>query len=175
MNSPAPSLSVVWKSNSNIPGNISIMNSTLVLPRPLRTQRRGFTLLEIMLVVMIIALLAGIAIVKMGGALDEAGDATAKAQINNLSVALLSYRAKGGNYPSSEQGLKALMARPQSEPVPRAWTSLLQSLPKDPWNHDYVYEFPGRHNTESYDIYSMGRNGKPGDEDDIGNWDPTAK
>jgi general secretion pathway protein G len=151
------------------------MNLTHDLQRPLRAQKRGFTLLEIMLVVMIIALLAGIAIVKMGPALDEAGDATAKAQINNLSVALLSYRAKGGNYPSTDQGLKALMVRPQTEPVPRAWASLLQSLPKDPWNHDYVYEYPGRHNPDSYDIYSMGRNGKPGDDDDIGNWDPNAK
>jgi general secretion pathway protein G len=151
------------------------MNVTLDQLRPLRQQRRGFTLLEIMLVVMIIALLAGIAIVKMGGALDEAGDATAKAQLNNLSVALLTYRSKGGNYPSTEQGLKALMVRPQTEPVPRAWTGLLQSLPKDPWNHEYIYEYPGRHNPESYDIYSAGRNGKPGDDDDIGNWDQTTK
>lgn len=174
MNTPVRWLSVVWKYNSNTPGNICIMNSTLSQLRPLRAQRSGFTLLEIMLVVAIIALLAGVAIVKMGGALEEASDTAARAQIEGFKVALISYRAKGGNYPSTEQGLKALMVRPQSEPIPRSWSSMLEKLPKDPWNHEYIYEYPGRH-TDTFDVYSAGRDGKAGTDDDIGNWEPTAK
>src|ERR1700690_2131209 len=101
MNTRTRSLSETWKSNSNIPGNISIMNSILDLHRPLRAQRRAFTLLEIMLVVAIIALLAGVAIVKMGGTLEEASDTATIAQIKGLDVALLTYRAKAGNYPTT--------------------------------------------------------------------------
>src|SRR4051794_15499636 len=106
--------------------------------------------------VAIIGLLAGVAIVEVGGAVEEASDTAAKSQIKGFEVAILSYRAKGGNYPSTDQGLKALMTRPQTEPVPRAWSSMLDRLPKDPWNHDYLYEFPGRHNPDSYDVYSAG-------------------
>jgi len=175
MNTQPQWLSVVWRYNSNILGNIFRMNATFDPSRPLRSQRRGFTLLEIMLVVMIIALLATIAIVNMGGVFDTAGDATARAQIQNLNVALLSYRSKAGNYPTSEQGLKALVVRPTSDPVPRAWTTILDTLPKDPWGKEYIYVTPGQHHPESYDLYSTGPNKKPGDEDDIGNWDPTAK
>ena len=139
------------------------------------SRRGGFTLLEIMLVVMIIALLAGIAIVKMGSTLDEAGDATAKAQINSIKVALLTYRSKAGNYPTTDQGLKALIVRPTTEPVPRSWASVLETLPEDPWHHPYIYENPGRHHTDnSFDLYSAGRNGKPGDDDDITDWDQAA-
>ena len=128
-----------------------------------------------MLVVMIIALLAGIAIVKMGGALEDASNTAALAQIQGFKVALLSYRAKGGNYPSTEQGLQALMVRPQTDPVPRAWTSMLEKLPKDPWGHDYYYEYPGRHNTDSFDVYSAGKDGIPGNADDVGNWETEQK
>jgi len=174
VNTPAPLLSEMWRFNSNILGN-RFMNLTPDLSRPLRAQHRGFTLLEIMLVVMIIALLATIAIVNMGGVFDTAGDATARAQIQNLNVALLSYRSKAGNYPTVDQGLKALTVRPTTEPLPRAWTSILDTLPKDPWGKDYIYEMPGRHHPESYDLYSAGPNRMPGDVDDIGNWDPTAK
>lgn len=147
------------------------MNAVLELKRPARASRSGFTLLEIMLVVMIIAMLAGIAIINMGGALNDAGESTAKAQVQSFDVALLSYRAKAGFYPSTEQGLRALMERPSTEPAPRSWSSLLKTLPKDPWGHDYHYESPGKHNTDSYDIYSAGKDKLPGTADDIGNWD----
>ena len=139
--------------------------------RPVRALRSGFTLLEIMLVVMIIAMLAGIAIINMGGALNDAGESTAKAQVQSFDVALLSYRAKAGFYPTTEQGLRALMERPSTEPAPRSWSSLLKTLPKDPWGRDYLYESPGKHNPDAYDIYSVGKDKLPGTADDIGNWD----
>jgi general secretion pathway protein G len=145
------------------------------MKRITRSSTAAFTLLEIMLVVMIIALLAGIAILKMGGALDEAGNSTAKAHLQQFEVCLLSYRAKAGFYPTTAQGLKALTSRPSIEPIPRSWSSLMDNVPKDPWDSDYIYEQPGKHNTDRYDIYSPGPNRIPGDADDIGNWTDKTK
>jgi general secretion pathway protein G len=132
--------------------------------------RSAFTLLEIMLVVMIIALLASIAIFNMGGLFDTAGDATVKAHLQSLETNLMVYRSKAGFFPTTEQGLKALMERPATEPVPRSWTSLLKAMPRDPWGHEYRYEQPGKHNTD-YDLYSPGKDRLPGTADDIGNWE----
>ena len=171
MNRRAQWLSVLWRSTSNILGNIPTMKATAEMNRRIRASRAGFTLLEIMLVVMIIAMLAGIAIINMGGALNDAGESTSKAQVQSFDVALLSYRAKAGFYPTTEQGLRALMERPTTEPAPRSWSSLLKTLPKDPWGRDYLYESPGKHNTDSYDIYSAGKDKIPGTADDVGNWE----
>ena len=140
-----------------------------------RSSTAGFTLLEIMLVVMIIALLAGIAILNMGGAINEAGYSTVKAHLQQFDVALLSYRAKAGFYPTTEQGLRALTSRPTTEPAPRSWSGLMKTLPKDPWGSDYIYQQPGTHNPDSYDISSPGVNRVPGDGDDIGNWEDKTK
>ena len=131
----------------------------------------GFTLLEIMLVVAIIILLLGAAIYKMKPSLDVAKLARAQADITSLQIPLTSYEALGGELPSTAQGLKALVERPTGDPRPRMWTKGMDSLPKDPWNHDYYYERPGKHNAASYDLYTAGPDGKPGTEDDIGNWD----
>ena len=88
--------------------------------------RAGFTLLEIMLVVMIIALLAGIAIVNYGGVFNTASEAAARAQISDFKIGLLTYRTKAGFYPTTEQGLQALIVKPTTEPVPRNWMSVLE-------------------------------------------------
>jgi len=136
-----------------------------------RSTRAAFTLLEIMLVVMIIALLAGIAIINMGGALNDAGETTVKAHLQQFEVVLLSYRAKAGFYPTTGQGLNALTTRPSTEPAPRSWSQVIKSLPKDPWGNDYHYEQPGKHNPDSYDLYSSGKDRTVGTEDDIGNWE----
>lgn len=135
----------------------------------------GFTLLEIMLVVMIIALLAGIAILNMTGTMNEAGYSTAKAHLQQFDVALLSYRAKAGFFPTTAQGLNALISRPSTEPVPRSWMGIMKTLPKDPWGKDYLYEQPGKHNPDAYDIYSSGVDRTPGTGDDIGNWEDKSK
>ena len=123
-----------------------------------------------MLVVMIIALLAGIAIINMGGALGEAEDVKAKAQIEQFGTALLSYRAKAGFYPTTEQGLNALSTRPTTEPVPRSWSQIIKPT-KDPWGNDYHYESPGKHDPSGYDLFSAGQDRVVGTADDIVNWE----
>ena len=133
--------------------------------------RSGFTLLEIMLVVMIIALLAGAAIVTMGGNLGFAQDTRVKADLQNISTQLKLYQAINGFYPSTEQGLRALMIRPDTEPRPTEWRQLLTKMPKDSWQQEYFYVQPGTHNPESFDLFSAGPDRKPDTADDIGNWD----
>ena len=124
-----------------------------------------------MLVVAIIILLLGAAVFKMRPALGQAKMARAQADIQSLQIPLTSYEAMGGSLPSTAQGLKAIVERPTGEPKPRMWAQGMESLPKDPWNHDYYYEQPGKHNPKSYDLYSAGPDGQPNTEDDIGNWD----
>ena len=141
----------------------------------LSPQRRsaGFTLLEIMLVVMIIALLAGAAIYNMGDTVGEAKKVRADADIKSIGTSLMMYSARNGFYPSSSQGLQALVVRPSDEPKPRNWSSLMKEVAPDPWGMEYQYVEPGTHNTGSYDLFSMGPDHKAGTDDDIGNWPRT--
>jgi general secretion pathway protein G len=122
-----------------------------------RPLHRGFTLLEMMIVVGIIALLMGAGIGFMSGAFEMGQEVRVKADINTLSSSLQLYRTRNGNYPTTEQGLKAL--------VP----DIMESLPKDPWKNDYVYIFPGKKKPKSFDLYSKGANPQDAN-DDIGNW-----
>jgi general secretion pathway protein G len=135
----------------------------------------GFTLLEIMLVVMIIALLAGSAIYLMGGNLGYAQSVRVKADLQALGTQLKMYQAMNGFLPSSDQGLQALVTRPDTDPKPTQWHKLLDKVPVDPWQNPYYYVNPGKHNPDSYDLFSAGADGKPGTDDDIGNWDTTTK
>lgn len=136
----------------------------------LRRRSNAFTLLEIMLVVVIIALLAGAAIYKMVGNVDVAKRVKAQGDIQAFKTSLLVYQGTNGAFPSTSQGLKALITRPQDEPRPRNWTQLLTEVVIDPWNKEYIYTQPGVHNPQSYDLYSAGPDGIPGNEDDVGNW-----
>jgi general secretion pathway protein G len=130
----------------------------------------GFTLLEIMLVVSIIILLLGAAIYKFRGAFDTAKIGKAQGDISTLSLAVTTYETLARTLPSTAQGLKALVERPSSDPRPAAWTQQMSSLPKDPWNQDYYYEQPGKHNANGFDLYSAGPDKQAGTVDDIGNW-----
>jgi general secretion pathway protein G len=130
----------------------------------------AFTLLEIMLVVMIIALLASLAIWGLGGNLLVAQETKVKADVNGFATQLMIYQASNGFLPTTEQGLKALVTRPESEPRPRNWRQALPSLPLDPWGSQYRYLQPGRHNPNGYDLFSAGKDGIPETGDDIGNW-----
>jgi general secretion pathway protein G len=132
--------------------------------------RSAFTLLEIMLVVMIIALLAGLAVWAIGDNLFIAQETKVKADLNGFATQLMIYQASNGFHPTTEQGLKALVTRPESEPRPRNWRQSLPSLPLDPWGSDYRYLQPGRHNPNGYDLYSAGKDRIPETGDDIGNW-----
>ena len=138
-------------------------------------KNHGFTLLEIMLVVMIIALLAGSAIYLMGGNLGVAQDVRVKADIQAIDMQLKLYQSMNGFLPTTEQGLQALVVRPDTDPKPTQWRQFLPKIPLDPWQNPYIYENPGKHNPNSYDLYSAGPDRKPGTDDDIGNWDSTTK
>ncbi|HEX4086858.1 MAG TPA: type II secretion system major pseudopilin GspG [Chthoniobacteraceae bacterium] len=133
--------------------------------------KHGFTLLEIMLVVMIIALLAGSAIYLMGGNLGIAQEVRARADLQAIETQLKLYQAFNGFLPTTEQGLQALVTRPDTDPKPTQWRQYMPTVPLDPWHQPYIYENPGKHNPNSYDLYSAGADRKPGTDDDIGNWE----
>ena len=141
--------------------------------RPLTNQ--GFTLIELLVVILILGLLAGIVGPRLFGHADEAKQTKARVQIENLSSALKMYKIDNGIFPSSEQGLEALVAQPQGGDIPKKWKKggYLEkgTVPKDPWGNDYVYLFPGAH--DDFDIVSYGADGVAGGEEynkDITSW-----
>ncbi len=142
-------------------------------PQHNRSAEAGFTLLEILLVVIIISMLVGVAVVNLAPKIGESRITAARDQIHNFASALDLYYLDSGIYPTTEQGLNALIVAPTSAPVPGNWKGPYLNPPvirKDPWNHDYVFQYPGTHNTTTYDLYSPGPDGVAGNEDDIGNW-----
>ena len=139
------------------------------MKRSLHLRSAGFTLLEIMLVVMIIALLAGSAIYMMGGNIGVAKDGRVDTDIQTLKTQLMVYEASVGHAPSTEEGLKALMTPPS--PKPRNWKKLMDKMVLDPYGREYHYAQPGAHNPDSFDLFSAGKDGIVGTADDRGNWD----
>jgi general secretion pathway protein G len=132
----------------------------------------GFTLIEIMAVVLIIGLLSTLVGVAIIPQIDKARVNTAKTQIKMLDGALETYRMDNSRFPTTEQGLRALIAPP---PEARNQTSYLRErqVPADPWGNPYQYEAPGQHNRGAYDLWSFGADGAPGGEGvdaDFGNW-----
>ncbi len=126
------------------------------------SSQSGFTLIEIMMVVMIIGLLAAVASSFLGDNVGIAKDTRIKADIQTISTQLMIYQATNGNFPSTEEGLKALL-----EKRPR---QLMKEIPVDPYQQAYEYVFPGRHNPDGFDLFSRGQDKVAGSEDDIGNW-----
>ena len=125
----------------------------------------GFTLVEIMVVIMIIALLTGLVGKNVIGNFTKGKRTAAKAQIQVLSSALTTYRMDNGRYPTQTQGLKALVIKPNTEPVPKSYLEGgyldKTNLPLDSWGVDYIYVIPGRQN-EKFEIISYGSDGEPG-------------
>ena len=135
-----------------------------------RKTTAAFTLLEIMLVVMIIALLAGSAIYLMRGNVDQAKFTRAEADIQNLMTQLQMYEVQNGTYPSSQQGMQALVERPVGEPQPRRWRPLLENVPLDPWGNVYLIRNPATKSKSGIDLYSAGPDRQANTDDDVGNW-----
>src|SRR4051812_26345353 len=108
-------------------------------PMIIKQTQRGFTLLEIMIVVTIISLLMGLAIYKTVGNIEYARRTKVASDIQAISTQLKLYESMNGFYPTTEQGLQALVSQPESDPKPARWYQLYSSLPKDPWQSDYVY------------------------------------
>lgn len=140
------------------------------------TNRGGFTLIEIMVVVVILAMLAAIVGPKLMGRTDDAKVTDAQVQIKNIETALKLYKLDNGSYPSTEQGLGALVAKPTVGVIPKSYKDggYLESkkVPKDPWNNDYLYVSPGEHG--DYDLFSYGADGAKGGDGknaDISSWD----
>ena len=131
----------------------------------------GFTLLEIMLVVVIISLLLGAAIYNMGGNVETARKVRVEADISSLKTQLKLYSGMNGFFPTTQQGLQALVTQPTSEPRPRHWTQGFEQVPRDPWGNEYNYAVPGKHNPNSFDLFSSGPDLQPGTADDLGNWE----
>jgi general secretion pathway protein G len=132
----------------------------------MKRKQQGFTLLEIMLVVTIIALLLGTAIYKLTGNVEYARHTRVSADVQGIGTQLKLYESMNGFYPTTEQGLKALVAQPDSDPRPTRWYQLYKDVPKDPWQSDYIYRNPGLKNPSGYDLFSAGPDRKPDTADD---------
>ena len=136
--------------------------------------RAGFTLIEIVLVITIIAVLGAATIYLIKGNVDVAKATRVDADIKNISTQIKVYEARNLQPPTTEQGIKALVEMPTIEPVPERWTQLLEEMPKDPWNRPFQYVYPAKRSKQPYDIFSLGADGVES-ADDIGNWKGATK
>jgi len=139
--------------------------------QPLRSRVDAFTLVEMLLVVGIIALLVGAGLYRMSDVRDGTRIQAARAQASQIQADILAYEMDNGFYPTTEQGLKALVERPSTNPQPRNWRPIRQSVPRDPWGNEYRYAYPGRKIPSQFEIYSYGPDGQPGTDDDISTQD----
>jgi general secretion pathway protein G len=133
---------------------------------------KGFTLVEVMVVVVILAVLAALIVPRVVGRTDEARVVAAKQDIAAIMQSLKLYRIDNSRYPMTDQGLEALVTRPSTGPQPTNWKSYLDKVPKDPWGQTYLYLNPGVHG--EIDVFSLGADGQPGGsgaDSDIGSWD----
>ena len=137
---------------------------------------RGFTLIELMVVIVILGILAGLIVPRIMGRPDEARRAKARIQLESIETALKLYRLDSGNYPTTEQGLKALVEPPTTGTLLKNWRQggyfEKGKVPKDPWDRDFVYICPGAHG--DYDLYSFGADGEQGGDGknkDINSWE----
>ena len=134
----------------------------------LRAGHRAFTLVEMLLVVTIIGILAALVVPKIMGRSEQARITAAHADISGIKTALDAFEVDNGYYPKGNNGLGDLVAAPRD--VKNWHGPYLDKIPSDPWGNNYIYSYPGKHNTSSYDLLSVGPDGKEGTEDDIGNW-----
>ena len=138
-----------------------------------RSVQRGFTLIELMVVLLIIGVLAALIVPNVLDRADDARGTAAKTDVSNLMQALKLYKLDNQRYPSTAQGLQALRVKPTADPVPGNWKPYLDQLPNDPWGRPYIYLNPGVKG--EVDVMSFGADGQSGGEGknaDIGSWQP---
>lgn len=141
--------------------------------KPYRTRRQGFTLMEVLMVLVILVIIMGLAIGTYTNAQYKASINAAKAQIGLFESPLDMYKLDVGYYPTTNQGLDALRNPPADVPNPAAWGPepyMNKDIPLDPWGFPYNYISPGKYNPNTYDVWSTGPDGVDGTADDIGNW-----
>lgn len=131
-------------------------------------RQRAFTLIELLLVLVILAVLAAIVVPKFTKRSEQARITAARTDIANLEVSLDAFEIDSGRYPTNEEGIRALVEQPADI---KEWHGpyIKRGVPNDPWGNPYVYRCPGQHNTSGYDLYSFGPDGQEG-RDDIDNW-----
>jgi general secretion pathway protein G len=130
--------------------------------------RKGFTLVEMLLVLVILGTLAAIVIPKFAGRTEQARVTAAGTQISHFKTVLDAFEIDNGYYPKGSDGLKQLVEEPGDA---KSWRGpYMEEIPSDPWGNPYTYECPGKHNTKGYDVLSMGPDGRVGGDDDIKNW-----
>lgn len=137
-----------------------------------QVQSGGFTLIEVMVVVVILGILASVVVMNVTPSLSEGTHTKVKHDLQTIESALELYKIDNFTYPSTDQGLDALVNKPSISPEPAKWKRYIKRLPKDPWERQYVYVSPGMHG--EVDIYTYGADGQPGgegDNKDFGNWD----
>ena len=132
-------------------------------------RRSGYTLLEIMLVLGIIAILVSSGIYLLSGNIDVAKETRVDGDLKTISTQLKTYEMSNYALPTTEQGIAALVEPPTAPPEPRRWKKLMEEMPLDPWGHAYQYRCPGVKNPTSFDVFSMGPDGLES-ADDLGNW-----
>ena len=135
-----------------------------------RKSSAGFTLIEILLVIVIIVTLMTVLLGTIRTSMNEAKINTATLYATRIAQEIERYGFSNGNYPSTAQGLRALVERPSGDPIPKKWIQIEEKLELDPWGQEYHYENPGKHNRTSFDVYSGGPDRTVGTDDDIGNW-----
>jgi len=133
-----------------------------------RYRRKGFTLIEVLVVLIILGLIAAIIVPRITGRVDEAKIEATKLQLKAVKDALEQYKLDNGSYPSTEQGLKALVEKPTSPPEPLRWRQYLEKVPRDAWGRELIYISPGVNHP--YELRSKGPDGEEGTEDDIDVW-----
>ena len=145
----------------------------------MKTKRKhqGFTLLEIMLVVSIIVIILGVAISKLGNTTAIAKTMRVQADLQAIKTQLQLYESMNGFYPTTEQGLQALVTQPSNDPRPARWYQLFRELPTDPWGNGYIYKNPGLKNPSGYDLFSAGpdRQSDTADDDWGGGYPPCGR
>jgi len=130
---------------------------------------KGFSLIELLIVVAILALIASFVFPKITGRFEETKVKTTKIQLKEIKRALEMYKLDNGHYPTTEQGLKALVEKPTIPPEPKNWKQYLETVPKDAWGNEFIYISPA--DSHPYELKSKGADGELGTEDDISVWD----